>query len=35
LMRECENHEVIILGTFLVLAFSGLRFSDMQRTCAK
>lgn len=34
-MRECENHEVIILGTFLVLAFSGLRFSDMQRTCTK
>lgn len=33
LMRECSDHEVTILGTFLFLAFSGLRFSDLQRTC--
>ena len=32
LMRECSNSEVISLGMCLFLAFSGLRFSDMQRT---
>ena len=32
LMRECSECEIIILGTCLFLAFSGLRFSDMQRT---
>ena len=33
LMRECQDWEVIVLGMILLLAFSGLRFSDMQRTC--
>ena len=33
LMRECQEWEIIILGMILLLAFSGLRFSDMQRTC--
>ena len=32
LMRESSEFEVIILGMCLFLAFSGLRFSDMQRT---
>ena len=32
LMRECLDHEVVTLGTFLFLAFSCLRFSDVQRT---
>ena len=32
LMRECLDHEVVILGMFLLLAFSCLRSSDMQRT---
>ena len=32
LMRECMDHEVVILGTLLLLAFSCLIFSDMQRT---
>ena len=33
LMRECQEWEIIVLGMILLLAFSGLRFSDMQRTC--
>ena len=32
LMRECSEYEIVILGMCLFLAFSGLRFSDMQRT---
>ena len=32
LMRECLDHEVVTLGTFLFLAFSCLRFSDLQWT---
>ena len=33
LMRESQTWEILVLGMILLLAFSGLRFSDMQRTC--
>eukprot|EP00435_Cladocopium_sp_Y103_P000244 s2560_g1.t1 len=32
LVRETPMQEVLILGSFLVLLFSGLRFADLQRT---
>ena len=32
LVRECTVSEIILLGMLLLLLFSGLRFSDMQRT---
>ena len=31
-MRETSQDEILILGAFLLLLFSGLRFADLQRT---
>ena len=30
--RETSQDEILILGAFLLLLFSGLRFADLQRT---